>query len=79
MDIFKIKKEDLIKKNKTSELIKLYKTNLVIKSGTFLVFLLLAYMLPGGFLNFLFALAGLGLGYLAYNDHVEIDEETDSQ
>ena len=78
MDIFKIKKIDLIKKNNTSALIKLYKTNLIVKNGTFLVFLLLAYMLPGGFLNFLFALAGLGLGYWAYNDHVEIDEENDS-
>ena len=70
MDILDINKEDLIKK---------YKTNLVIKSGTIIIFLLLAYMLPGGFLNFLFGLAGLGLGYLAYNDHVENVDEHDSQ
>ncbi len=70
MDIQDFNKEELIKK---------YKTNLVIKSGTIVVFLLLAYMLPGGFLNFLFALAGLGLGYLAYNDHVENVDELDSQ
>ena len=70
MDILDINKEDLIKK---------YKTNLVIKSGTIIIFLLLAYMLPGGFLNFLFGLAGLGLGYLAYNDHVENVDELDSQ
>lgn len=70
MDIQDFNKEELIKK---------YKTNLVIKSGTIVVFLLLAYMLPGGFLNFLFGLAGLGLGYLAYNDHVENVDELDSQ
>lgn len=70
MDIQDFNKEELIKK---------YKTNLVIKSGTIVVFLLLAYMLPGGFLNFLFGLAGLGLGYLAYNDHVENVDEPDSQ
>ncbi len=70
MDLLDINKEELIKK---------YKTNLVVKSGTIVIFLLLAYMLPGGFLNFLFALAGLGLGYLAYNDHVENVDELDSQ
>ncbi len=70
MDIMDINKEELIKK---------YKTNPVIKSGTIIIFLLLAYMLPGGFLNLLFALAGLGLGYLAYNDHVENIDHVDSQ
>ena len=70
MDIMDINKEDLIKK---------YKTNSIIKSGTIIIFLLLAYVLPGGFLNFLFAIAGLGLGYLAYNDHVENVDDLDSK
>ncbi|MBF0289377.1 MAG: hypothetical protein HQM14_16290 [SAR324 cluster bacterium] len=55
------------------ELLKQYKTNSVYKYGIMGVFLFLAYVLPGG-MNLIFAAAGLGLGYLAYNDHVDVDE-----
>lgn len=53
------------------ELIQKYKTNSVVKGGVIAGFLLVAYIFPGGFFNLLFALAGLGLGYFAYNDHVD--------
>ncbi len=55
------------------ELLQQYKTNPVYKYGIIGAFLLLAYILPGG-MNLIFAVLGLGLGYLAYNDHVDTDE-----
>lgn len=57
--------------NNKEELIQKYKTNTMFKSGVIVVFLLIAYIFPGGFFNLLFGLGGLGLGYLAYNDHVD--------
>ncbi len=58
----KIDKEELIRK---------YKTNSVIKTIVIVVFVFLAYTFPGGwFSNVIFAVGGLALGYLAYNDHI---------
>lgn len=61
MDLRNLNKDELIKK---------YKTNPMVKGGVLAAFLLIAYIFPTGF-NLIFALAGLGLGYLAYNDHVD--------
>ncbi|MBF0276185.1 MAG: hypothetical protein HQM13_00280 [SAR324 cluster bacterium] len=55
--------------NNKEEILQKYKTNKMVKGGVIGVFLLMAYIFGG--LNLIFAVAGLGLGYLAYNDHVE--------
>jgi len=55
--------------NSKEELIQKYKTNKMVKGGVIGGFLLVAYIFGG--LNLIFAVVGLGLGYLAYNDHVD--------
>ncbi len=55
--------------NSKEELIQKYKTNKMVKGVVIGGFLLVAYIFGG--LNLIFAVAGLGLGYLAYNDHVD--------
>ena len=61
MDLKNFDKEEFIQK---------YKTNSMVKGGVIAGFLLVSWVIGDGF-NFIFALAGLGLGYLAYNDHVD--------
>lgn len=53
------------------ELIKKYKTNSLVRYGVIAVLLIIAY--NGGFFSLFCAAAGLGLGYLAYNDVVDKD------
>ena len=61
----------MLKKINKDNFVKEFKTNKVVRYSVMGGFLAIAYLLPNSFFNLIFALVGLGLGYISFNDHVD--------